>query len=377
MILHRHPRLMLCALLLAVLNSCTSAPNVPTYPPIGASTRPIAHQGLASAPSEVDLSRRRAYRHSDQAFTLAVPQGWLTEDISGADELRVRFTEPRENALMVANLIQIEQQFDAAALMRLLQAHIRDAYGAQPAFAIEPILSPIDGRIAATWRYRPTQAETSAQLTGTSFIQQHGTRLAVLSVIVPSAQHAQLAPAIAEIGDSLAFSAEVASRPLITADSSRLQPFTYPGGLFSLDVPQAWTQNDTSKPGQAVVTWSDPVTRSWLQAHVLQDDSQRSSAELRALVTGLVENAFAEKNTLSLGPAVPQADGSVLLEWSYTNRARYGLAATFHGYSFAHQVGDRIAIVSFVYPAEQHKRLASQMAGIRASFAVDATAPLP
>lgn len=358
-----------------LLGACAASP---ARPPIAFVTaEPLSTVAVETVPTTIDLAQRTPYQHSSGLFTLDAPASWRVEDDSRADELSVRFREPNENAAIATTVLTISQQLDSSALTQLLQAHLRNAYGAQTAFRQQPANPQNDGSMQILWHCTTTVDGAATQLFGSSQIAQHGDHVALLSVVVPETQFASLAPEIAAITDSYTISAtaNAPAQPLVPVEIGELQPYTYDNGLFQLDIPAGWVEQNKSTPGKAFVAWNDPASTSWLAVQVLQDDSQRSRSELGNLLLAVATAAFSE--TVTLDEPAAQEDGSVLLEWNYTTPASNGVAARIEGRSFARQDGDKVVVLAFATPANQNDQLHNQFDLIRDAFVIEPTAPMP
>lgn len=363
--------------LLWLLGGCATNAT-PTPASVKPATAPTPTVTATSSVS-IDLLQRKLYRHSSGIFAIDAPQGWRIEDNSSVDELRVRFREPNENAAIATTVLTISQQLDSRALTHLLQAHLRNTYGAQSGFRLEGAVVQANSSVQIVWHCDSAFENGTTQLSGSSRIAQSGNHVALVSVIVPDTQFASLAPEIAAITNSYTINASAVgdTRALVSVEIGELQRYAYANGLFQLDVPVGWVEQNQSAPGKAFVTWNDPASKSWLMVDVLQDDSQRSPGELGALLSAVIGEAFVEKTGLTLAEPVVQDDNSVLLEWNYTAPTNTGVAALLQGRSFARQDGDKVVIMAIATPADQSEQLQGQLDTIRASLIVDPTATIP
>ena len=158
---------------------------------------------------------------------------------------------------------------------------------------------------------------------------------------------------------------------------SGLENYTHGSQVFSLDVPVGWTLKDTSKSGEVIITWTDPTRNGALVADVFDIDYNPTQDELTELLETFLEDTFSDEPEFFLEEPSPQEDGSVLLVWGYTGTATGNIKIPLLGNSFIERRGDRVAILSFVVPAEQFKDLQDSLNKIINTYQIDTAASLP
>jgi hypothetical protein len=123
-----------------------------------------------------------------------------------------------------------------------------------------------------------------------------------------------------------------------------LTPYTYETGLFSIDIPTGWNIQDNSRPGEAIVLWTDPTENGLIVVDLFQETQPQSQAALVTLLTDYLENSFQSEPDFRIEEPRPQTDGSLLLVWSYTAEASGGIQTTLLGNSFIEQLEDKVSI---------------------------------
>lgn len=370
-------RIMFCTTLLAC-TACAQPQALPTVSPVATA--------LAATPTiegvlQIDVADLYQYRHPSSLFVLRVPQVWAVRQRDTPSELITQFTDPRENGVIVSNVLTMTEQLAPAAITAKLQRTLRETYGSQPGFVQQAAVPQPDGGQVITWHYDPTApGEASRAMQGRSTIRQSGEHVALLTVVVPSDQVARLQPMVDAVFDSYSIRPQVAtaaSNVLVDVTMLPTQPYTHTANLFRIDAPLGWSATNQSREGQALVTWADPSQNGWLLVHVVRDDSQRSRKELAGLLTNAVTDAFGTQPNFSLAEAVRAPDGRMVIIWIYTTQADNQIAVAMHGTGFVEQRGALIAIVGATIPMRQAESLEPAMQALFASFALNESAAGP
>lgn len=350
-------------------------------------TAPPAVVQPTVAPTEapafsVNMDQPWRYQHSSGLFAIDVPRGWSATETSTAEELIVRFTDESTNAAMLTNVLTVTRQLDSSGLDALLRAHLQASYGSEPTFAQEPPKTQPDGSQLIVWGYNaPLPDGTTARLLGNSFIEQHGSLVSLLTVVVPSDEYPRLRPQIDATLNSYKVRGETTGMASVNelrdVDIRALEPYTSTNDLFRIDVPTGWMLELPQAEGRVLATWSDPSQNGWLMVQVLADDSQRSRKELSALMTGVISDALGTERDFAIEVPETPPDGMATVTWRYTATANNGVSMPMAGTGIGMQRGEKVALLSVNLPASQQDALQPQIDAVFASFILNEAAPNP
>ncbi|NJK40900.1 MAG: protein kinase [Acaryochloridaceae cyanobacterium SU_2_1] len=141
----------------------------------------------------VKISGLETYTHPSNVFSLLVPSGWKVEDVSSPGELLINWSDSTENARIIADIFDDTSNPDQAALTKLLQNFLRKTYSAKESFFLEDPKPQADGSVLLIWGYTATATgNIKVKLLGNSFIEREGSRVAILTFILPSEQFEEL-----------------------------------------------------------------------------------------------------------------------------------------------------------------------------------------
>lgn len=156
-----------------------------------------------------------------------------------------------------------------------------------------------------------------------------------------------------------------------------LETYTYNNQLFSIDVPQGWKRQDKSQSGEAIVLWLDSAENGLLGVNIFAEESQQTQKQLSEMLQRVLNSFFGSQPDFKLSEPVIQPDGSVRITWSYTVTVDNGIKGTFAGESFIEQRGNKISILTYALPKEQHSSLEQPINQILRSYKINPSAPLP
>ena len=163
----------------------------------------------------------------------------------------------------------------------------------------------------------------------------------------------------------------------LQVELGELETYTYDTGLFSIDVPKSWTLKDNSKPGEAILLWTDPTENGLVVVDILEQKEKQSSDQMIAFRQKFLNNSFKSEEDFSMDDPKEQSDGSQLIVWSYTANAAGGAKVKMLGNSFVEQRGDKLSILTTAVPDEQFDALNTNTDTIINSYTIDASAALP
>jgi hypothetical protein len=174
------------------------------------------------------------------------------------------------------------------------------------------------------------------------------------------------------LSDSTPATTDSALKPV---EIGSLSTYTHPSGVFTIDVPDNWTLQDTSKPDEIMMIWTDPSRNGGVFVDIFEDEQAYSESELTDMLTKFLKKTF-NKPDLSLEDPTPQADKSVLITWTYTAKADNNVDAPLLGNSFIEQRGNKVSILSMLLPQDQFDALQKQTDDIINTYKITPDAPL-
>lgn len=151
---------------------------------------------------------------------------------------------------------------------------------------------------------------------------------------------------------------------------NKLETYTHPGGVFSMDVPEGWTKQDTSKPDEIIVAWTDPAKNSLIIMDIFEIEATPSKEDLGSKLKEFITGLFGTQPKFAVADAKEQPDGTMRVEWSYevTVEAQSG---TLLGNSFIEQKGNKVAVFSAAVPKGQFDGLKDGLNKIIGSRKID------
>jgi serine/threonine-protein kinase len=166
---------------------------------------------------------------------------------------------------------------------------------------------------------------------------------------------------------------------LLKVEIDQLETFTYPSGLFSLDVPTGWSLQDKSKSREAFVVWTDKNLNAMLSVDLFATQRELTQDELINVVQTLLIHSFQSQQDFNVEPPQTQEDKSVRITWGYTAVATNGTKIKVMGNSFIGKLreSNKISIFSYLVPVDQWSELQAPMNQILNSYRINPSAPLP
>ncbi len=154
-----------------------------------------------------------------------------------------------------------------------------------------------------------------------------------------------------------------------------LEPYSYPSGLFSIDIPGNWSSSDQSDETLKRVIFTDPYNNAAIAVVIIPTGGNVAEEDLADLLIQDAETAFGEQENFELGETEPQDDGSVRLIFTYEATTE-GVTATALGNSFAQLDGDYATLLYVIVPQEQFEDLQPDITDVINSLEVDSSVPL-
>ena len=151
---------------------------------------------------------------------------------------------------------------------------------------------------------------------------------------------------------------------------SKLETYTHPGGVFSMDIPEGWTKQDTSKPDEVIISWTDPARNSLIIMDIFEIEANPTKADLGEKLKEFITGLFGKQPKFEVADAKEQPDGTMRVEWSYEVTIE-GQSGTLLGNSFIEQKGNKVAVFSMAIPKGQFDKLKDGVNKIIASRKID------
>ena len=407
----RRPHMLIAALLaMALLAGCGGAPaaDAPTAAPTAkptltprpkptskpkptATPEPTAEpEPTAAADSDlklldVEIASLKSYTHGNDLFSIDVPVNWKLKDSSKPTEAIATWTDPNENAFMVVDIFEREEKQTKAELITFLQNYLDKTFGTQQDFVQEDAQESGPSQLIV-WTYTGEgTGGVKAELLANSFIKQKDNKVSLFTFVVPSDQFDRLQPDLDNILGSYTINSSVALNgdpegtplPILQVELGDLETYKFATGLFSIDVPKSWTLKDNSKPGEAILLWTDPTENGLVVVDILEKQEKQSSDELVTFLQNFLNNSFKSEDDFTMDDPKEQTDGSQLIVWSYTASANGGAKVKLLGNSFIEQRGDKLSILTTAVPDEQFDTLKPETNTVINSYSIDPSAALP
>jgi hypothetical protein len=141
----------------------------------------------------VDIGALDTYKHSSGVFQIDVPKNWTIQDNSKADELILIWTDPTRNGGVIVDIYEDAKTNTADDLTATLTKYLENTFGKQPDFTMDKPTTQQDKSVLIVWTYTATADNgVKADLLGNTFIEQRGTKISLLTTLVPSDQFASL-----------------------------------------------------------------------------------------------------------------------------------------------------------------------------------------
>jgi hypothetical protein len=373
----------------------TAKPTLTPRPKPTAKPKPTAEPTAEPEPTadttsgtqllDVEIASLESYTHADDLFTIDVPSNWTLKDNSKPTEAIATWTDPNENAFMVVDIFEREEKQTKDELVTFLKDYLDRTFGKQQDFVQEEAQESGPSQLIV-WTYTGEgTGGVKAELLANSFIKQKDNKISLFTFVVPSDQFDRLQPDLDNILGSYTINSSVAMNgdsgsngtQALQVELGDLETYTYSTGLFSIDVPKSWTLKDNSKPGEAILLWTDPTENGLLVVDILESKEQKSSDEMVSFLQDFLNNSFKSEPDFTMDDPKEQSDGSQLIVWSYTATATGGAKVKLLGNSFIEQRGDKLSILTTAVPDEQFDTLKPETNTVINRYSIDTSAALP
>ena len=156
----------------------------------------------AGGVAPIEFGTLKPYEHESGVFSIGIPENWTLEDSSKSGEILNLWTDPTGNGVVVVDIIESSSTSTAEELTTALTKFLTTTFGAKPDFTVNTPKTQTDGSVLIAWGYTVKSGSTSVKLLGSSFIEQKGNKVSILTVVVPEAQKETVATPVNEILNS-------------------------------------------------------------------------------------------------------------------------------------------------------------------------------
>lgn len=144
-----------------------------------------------------------------------------------------------------------------------------------------------------------------------------------------------------------------AEQVTLPVDMSDLQTYTYKTGIFSIDIPASWNEEDNSSPTEVLVRFSDKTNNAVVLVDLFEMEEQ-TPEQLTELLTNYLDNTYSKQDNFSQDePNPPTSDGTIMVVWGFDVKLSNGKTTRLLGNSFIFQREQLVALLTLALPSEQ------------------------
>lgn len=162
---------------------------------------------------------------------------------------------------------------------------------------------------------------------------------------------------------------------LVPVVIDRLETFSHPQRLFSIDVPAGWNLEENANENTLVYIWTDAAENGLIIVSITEPQEALTQDDLVDRATDFV-NIFKDEQDFSMDPPEKLRSGGVQIVWSYTAKASGGVDAPLLANTFVYRDVDKVSLLTFGIPREQFDELKGSLDAILQSYVVDPAVPL-
>lgn len=149
-----------------------------------------------------------------------------------------------------------------------------------------------------------------------------------------------------------------------------LETYQHPNGIFSIDVPENWNENDLSDEDMTRVFFTDPKENAMVAVIVIPTDGSVVEDELADLLIKDIDNTFGDEDNFAAGEPKKQNDGSIGIVFTY-NTMVGSIEAEMLGNGFIQLDGSNVTLLYLIVPSDQFDDLVSNTNEIINSLRVE------
>jgi serine/threonine protein kinase len=207
--------LFILAIMLAPPENSSTAPTLDTAITTSPTSEPTTTSPPSLAPAtttktqEVVIGNLQAYTDKNNLFSIDIPEGWTLTDKSEPGEAIVYWQDQTGNALAQINVFAANGTKTKQEMVEILEGFLNKTVTANTNFSKSKPVFLADGTIRITWNNEVLIKGEKIRMTGNSYVEQHGDKLALYTIVVPSEQYSKLLPSIQQINASYKINALV------------------------------------------------------------------------------------------------------------------------------------------------------------------------
>jgi hypothetical protein len=149
-----------------------------------------------------------------------------------------------------------------------------------------------------------------------------------------------------------------------------LETYEHPTGIFSIDVPENWNENDLSDEDMTRVFFTDPKENAMVAVIVIPTDGSVVEDDLTDLLIKDIDNTFGDEDNFASGEPKTQNDGSIGIVFTY-NTMVGSIEAEMLGNGFIQLDGSNVTLLYIIVPSDQFDDLVSNTNQIINSLRVE------
>ncbi len=180
----------------------TSITTTPTSEPFTTTPLPSLPPATTAKTQEVVIGNLQSYTDKNNLFSIDIPEGWTLTDKSQPGQTIVYWQDTTGNALAQINVFAANGTRTKQEMVEILEAFLNKVVTANTNFSKSKPVFLADGTIRITWSNEVLIKGEKIRMTGNSYVEQHGDKLALYTIVVPSEQYAKLLPSIQQINAS-------------------------------------------------------------------------------------------------------------------------------------------------------------------------------
>jgi hypothetical protein len=336
----------------------------------------------------IKFGKLQTYEHISNWFEVQVPNNWTKNDKSTDDSAIVTFTDPTKNGAVFFNVFANTDALSKDDMAEKLDEFVRSSFKNQAKFKAGEAraMQKLNGASQVFSYETKLSNNKNVVMYGDAYYEQHdNTLISIIVLLLPQEQYETVKKQVYEIVDS--FSAkpenyapeplpEPTPEPTDEFDFGALTDYEHPTGVFTLRVPEDWTERDSSKEGFPLLIWADSTGQGVLSVSATKLQKAYKSSEIQATVVSFI-NGYAKGNkrmkNLVLGAKRAVGSNAALARFTFTAQIA-GENVEMSGVALAKQNTRTIAYLILTYPTNSEEANSELIGEILDSVGVDGKA---
>ena len=255
------------------------------------------------------------YIHPSAAFSIRLPEDWTVQDQLWG----VIVTSPDHSFAIHVTFTNVGRALVGAGLESYIQAIETNWFGAFPAYRAGDSTTTPDGRHLV---FKTLQVLDNPPQTVASDYRMDGAIVYAIDFWAPTNLYEDYAARLDEVAGSLATDRRAAAySPLY----SSVYTFAERHGLFTIDVPYAWTHMAYEPDFGTAEQFSSPAEDSHIGSIVVDTTQYGLASDTDEAAAFLLQRYYATTDIV-ITSSEPRPDGSVRLDWYSPNGGYSGLS---------------------------------------------------